>query len=259
MEAHTPMLQVGIDMSLTSPGMTLSFRRPSSQRVFHMIGYQNRVTKELCERRSLRPDFILTVRRYPIHINERWEKLDWLLKDMMGIIKDERATGELGKVHVFIENYALGMRNSSSVSVLCEIGGVLRYLLLREGWSFSVISPTAAKKHFAGRGGASKLEMGEAYLQLHHYPDIQEIIKSRWDQHPVEDMVDSLAILLTGLGENKIEPPKPPQRRKRKAADVGSMYELDDDVEVTKRLDGAVGVPATKRSGSKSSKDKDKK
>jgi len=61
---------------------------------------------------------------------------------------------------IFIEGYAFGkFGGSSSVSVLIELSGVLKYEFRRLGYKFIVVPPTVVKKYLTGNGNSNKDKM----------------------------------------------------------------------------------------------------
>lgn len=54
---------------------------------------------------------------------------------------------------VTIEGYALGMRDSSSLVSLGELGGVLRVVCVQEGVPVAVVPPASLKLYALGKGG----------------------------------------------------------------------------------------------------------
>lgn len=64
-----------------------------------------------------------------------------------------------GRVGIAVEGYAMGMVGSSSMTRLCEAGGVLRNRLWAGGYRFVNVPPAANKKAFCHRGNATKAEM----------------------------------------------------------------------------------------------------
>lgn len=186
------MLYVGIDMSLSSPGLAAC-----RDGVTHLLGFQQRhrdVPVADAPHGALR----VTIAAYPLAEKNRWARAHAVVSTAIAWIR--ALAGEGTPVHAYIEGYALGMTGSASVSSLCELGGILRYALWQNGWTFSELAPSTVKKHFAGNGRADKPAMLAAYLQRGHTALDALVV----GQHPQEDMVDALAILTTGrlLAEN---------------------------------------------------------
>jgi Holliday junction resolvasome RuvABC endonuclease subunit len=106
--------------------------------------------------------------------------------------------------HVGIEHYSFNSRMSGPFITLIELGGVLRSGLSTQFHNVTEIAPTAVKKMFSGNGRATKDIMYEAYKNDYYLPDIGKLIGLGGKTyvhtpHPVEDMVDALAVALTVL------------------------------------------------------------
>lgn len=201
-------VRVGVDMSLSSPGVAL--QRLDCDTI-HLLGFQQRLTDVEVGHRKLSSNLSVSRLSYPVKEKDRWIRSKYVVTTIIDWIRSFLNDGDT--VHVYIENYALGMAGSSSVSKLCELGGMFRYFLLENGWTFSELSPGTVKKFFTGNGRASKAEMVQAYHEKHKYPLMNEVFKITDLQHPQEDMVDALAILLTGVAGVV---PKKRKVRKRK-------------------------------------------
>lgn len=200
-------IHVGLDMSLSSPGVALI----DHNGIVHLLGFQQRTSDKPVENHRLTDKLIISRLPYPMNA-DRWTRSDHIVRVIMDWI-DERRVDKTCDVHVYIENYAFGMV-STSVSKLCELGGIMRYALWKKGWTFSEISAGTIKKHFSGSGKASKRDMVTAY-QKRGYPLMNTVLSITSYQHPQEDMVDALATLLTGLGADPHSPKKPkaPKRK----------------------------------------------
>lgn len=112
-----------------------------------------------------------------------------------------------------IENYAYnkvyrGFKSkapqiSSSQSVLMELGGCLRTLLTLYNHELKELSPTTIKKQFSGNGRASKQQMYDVVLNVHKFPDLVSACGIQFQHqqipHPIEDIVDALAVAVTTL------------------------------------------------------------
>jgi len=187
---------VGVDMSLQSPGVAL---RRLGDPVTRLMGFQQRKRESELLLHTVSSTLQVARLPYPVGMGDRWVRTAHLLKSVTSWIEQFLRPGSDRKVHIFIEQYALRMAGSSSVSKLCELGGAFRYLLNERGWTFSELSPASVKKTFAGNGRATKEEMGEAYAGRHGMPSLGGVLGVKSHQHPLEDMVDALAVLETGL------------------------------------------------------------
>jgi hypothetical protein len=66
---------------------------------------------------------------------------------------------------IAVEYYTLHMTDSSSMSTMYEIGGMIRYELTRRGLFYLDVSPSSIKSHFIS-GAADKLDMWKRFRQL---------------------------------------------------------------------------------------------
>lgn len=111
------------------------------------------------------------------------------------------------QVHIVIERYAYGICGMSSISHLHEAGGVLRNYLFRNQYLLvDELSPATIKRVFTTIGNAKKLDMLKYYMQRYGLPDPSLSLQFKepidFDDiylkkvpKPIEDLVDSLAIL----------------------------------------------------------------
>jgi Holliday junction resolvasome RuvABC endonuclease subunit len=110
--------------------------------------------------------------------------------------------------HIFMENYAFGKfrgdGNSRSTSVLAEVAGVIKNMCYEHNWPVTLIPPPTVKKIFCGQGRATKEDMYKAYIQ-HGYPDCCPYILCKPSNGPHEDIVDAIAVLFTGLSQDKAQ------------------------------------------------------
>jgi len=95
------------------------------------------------------------------------------------------------KVHIEGYSYSSGGANSHHLS---ELGGVIRMTLSDRGFTWREIPPRSVKKSFTNKGNASKAEMVGVYLQKGYKLPAIEV--KRPEDHPNEDIVDSIAISL---------------------------------------------------------------
>jgi Holliday junction resolvasome RuvABC endonuclease subunit len=182
-------VSVGLDLSLNSPGVAVE-----QKGCIHLCGFQQRKTDPEILSAPL-GKLRITRLKYPE--GPRWTRCCYVADAIVAWIRG--FVGEGDTVHVYIEGYAFSMAGSASMSKLAEVGGVLRYLFMKQGWAFSEIPPSRIKKHFTGDGRAKKAAMLQAYTDKHGLPLMNDVLKIKSHQHPQEDMIDALAILRTGV------------------------------------------------------------
>jgi Holliday junction resolvasome RuvABC endonuclease subunit len=200
-------LLIGLDMSLTSPAAAAQWVGDENSTCTRVLSFQQRKTDKEVLNVKL-GDLRVTRIRYDLEEKDRFARCAYIVETIVEWIKvliDERDEVDYS-VHAYIEGYALGMAgSSSSVSKLCELGGILRYALWCEKWTFNELSPTTVKKHFTGSGRAKKPEMLAAYLAK-GYPLLNETLNTMSHQHPNEDIHDAVAVLYAGKVLSKNDP-----------------------------------------------------
>lgn len=104
-----------------------------------------------------------------------------------------------------IEHYSLGSSGpqSSSQSMLFELGGCFRYELFQKVRQLSELAPTMVKKMFTDNGHATKDDMYKAYKDIYRLPCLMQMLGlHREYEHvpnPVNDLVDALAVAICTL------------------------------------------------------------
>ncbi|MBO7043108.1 hypothetical protein J6W34_00855 [bacterium] len=88
-------------------------------------------------------------------------------------------------------------------SMLCQISemhGVVKHILYKNNIKIQLTPPSQNKKAFSGKGNATKLEMIDAFNIKYGCNILQDYNITGNNLHPVEDIVDSVA-LMEGLKE----------------------------------------------------------
>jgi len=89
-------------------------------------------------------------------------------------------------------------------SALCQISemhGVVRNYMFRNNINILLTPPSQNKKKFSGKGNATKLEMISAFDSKYNCNIMQEYNIIGNNLHPVEDIVDSVALMEGLKGE----------------------------------------------------------
>lgn len=214
-----PHLSVGLDLSLQSPALAL---RWSDSAVYYVLGFQQRVSDATIHEHMLSPT--LCVSRVATDIREvnRWERTRAIVDTLCTYIDKHRQQHVGAPVTVYIEGYAFSSQ-SSSVSKLCELGGIVRFALFQRGWKHVEICPRTAKKHFGPSGKATKEEMYASYL-ARGFPSMCTLMGIMPHQHPQEDMIDALAVLMTGLQVDATPRPKKKTPKKRRRVHTDQIF-----------------------------------
>lgn len=106
---------------------------------------------------------------------------------------------------VAIESYAhaVGRFQSSSQSVLIELGAVVRWSLFRQVKRLVEVPPSQAKRVFTGLGKSTKEEMVECALKTYKLPCVHKLLGIHSDRKtvakPVDDVIDAIAVAFCAL------------------------------------------------------------
>lgn len=200
LEKTEEKMRVGIDMSLSSPAVACE---------------KNGHIDILCFQQRKR-DKPLQTREGHVYVEAvcynkelaYMEKIEFITETIVEFIA-RRAEPELS---IFIEGYAFAAV-SSSVSVLCEVGGVLRYKLFKRGWKYYEIPASSIKKAFTGCGRATKPQMYEKFATC-GLPPLQTWLRVEPHQHPLEDVVDAYAIATCAEPKMSCKHSRKPKRKR---------------------------------------------
>ena len=216
------MIYVGLDMSLRSPGMCVY---DAEQKSMHLYGWKqrkkdNKFQPYHVESCTIEKPFTVSkffVDLFPQIREDRWDAI----VDIVGHIESVLEKLPVNKLRVAIEGYAHNMKQSSSMSVLSELGGALRYMLQRKNIYWEEVSPKTGKKDFGGTGNATKEDMIRKYIDYGFYCDFLDCSMT---QHPNEDMVDSVGICTSIIKRYSGNPSrKPGLKRKKKKKKIPSF------------------------------------
>jgi len=207
----------GIDMSLSNPGVC---RMDMQSHTLELVYWRNRhkergrivridnpvspfygwVVKTICFERPYRDDD----RKDCAHRMARFARR---LRPLLAYIaRDDPCITRVG-----IEHYSFGSAPNRAASMLMELGGCLRLHLDQLGYDrVTEIAPSKVKRVFGGQGRANKNDMYKVccdqYLQsidLHQLIGIEQHVYANVP-HPVEDMVDALAVAWSVAVAHKI-------------------------------------------------------
>jgi len=180
------MIYIGLDMSLTSPGIVIN-----DNGKWNFYFFVQRKREEGIDESSDN----WTIRSIP-YISEwktREERIDYVTNNIMILINSY-----MGKKSIGIENYAFGA-SSSSVTGLAELGGVMRHKLYNRKMSYTEIPPSAIKKYYTGNGHSNKTSMAIQFEAENIIDLYEECNFPRRDYadipNPIQDIVDATAIV----------------------------------------------------------------
>jgi Holliday junction resolvasome RuvABC endonuclease subunit len=132
-------------------------------------------------------------------LEQRDERFSKIIETIMEVLKQKMDHYKLKKedIHIAIEGYSYNSV-SSSTSLLCELGGILRYQLYTHGYHYREIPPTSNKQIFTGSGTATKLYMYDTWKNRFHLPDLFDVFQKKKNcckLNPLEDCVDAYALV----------------------------------------------------------------
>jgi hypothetical protein len=171
------MVAIGIDYSLTSPCVCVATDNVFQNSQFYYLNdrkvvqgrFQNILGKE-------HPPYLSNEQRYENNAN-------WVLSLISGFKQANQ------KVEIMIEDYSFGSKGR--VFNLAENCGVLKYVLFKNGFSFSTVAPTVVKKFATGKGNATKEKMYEAFIAQTNIKLHTAISPTTKLGSPTTDVVDS--------------------------------------------------------------------
>lgn len=238
---QSPQWVVGIDMSLTNPGLCLL--NPHLQ-LIHLFAFRNRQKERNGQATVNCPNSLFhgwLVRTtvieewpdpegtFPFHL-PRLARYETRIQSLLGLIGENRPEQPMV---VGLEHYAFAAGATRGDSTLKELGGILRRQLCHMKHRVLEIVPSQVKRIFCQKGDAKKKDMYRAYRDLYHLPDLMALLHIQPGDtslvaeppkkkkkpakaplktasvpkdpddvpHPVEDLVDALAVALSVIAK----------------------------------------------------------
>ena len=186
-------IRVGLDISLKSPGIAIHDLNTDTWSLFCFAQRASDFTTVQSPQVHVLPAIPSTTKSNV----ERYEHIRKHLVD--NILMKYR---EHEHVHVNIESYAFGAKNSGSSYKLQELGGVLKHSLwiYFPTWTYSCIPPTQWKKRTIGHGNATKSQVIE-YVQTHG-PCLDlcaafGVTANQKIPSPIDDLADAICFALS--------------------------------------------------------------
>ena len=177
---------LGLDLSLSSPGISVIDK---STGIIHTYFYPQR-KREL--NFVFKSELFNIIALCPFDSNLcLYQKYHRICQDIIDVISGHQVE------FVMLEGYSFGSTNSSSMSKLYELGGIVRYHISVLGIPFEDIAPTSLKKQFTGSGKAQKEDMYQTFISK-NLPNLKRIFKVEQCNGvptPVQDIVDSVALI----------------------------------------------------------------
>lgn len=211
---NLPPQIVGIDMSLSNPGVALLDR---TQRILTLYWFRNR-KRELAYSQQR-----INAPGSPLHNwqiqTQIWEPAETSAVPKSSLFRLRKYWPRIHQIVAFIqslgagavagiEGYSFYTKATQADTTLKELGGILRWELSKAGVDMMEIPPSVIKKLFSGKGNATKQQMYTAYCQQFAGPSLYDMLNIPFNPktksknlppHPIEDLVDGLAVAMSML------------------------------------------------------------
>jgi Holliday junction resolvasome RuvABC endonuclease subunit len=188
---------LGLDLSLRSPGLCVLSLDGS---LTYLVGFQSAKSARQGTWTYMDGPHQVRITAHPPlpKAQPRWESIRRIREVVAALLQ------EFTVVRAVVENYAYGVKDSSSVTQLGEVNGVIRLLLYEQHIPFQAAPPQTIKLYLAGHGHADKTNMIHAFQALLP-PSIPSDVGlgGSMDRGPLNDMVDAFGLALWGVHENR--------------------------------------------------------
>jgi Holliday junction resolvasome RuvABC endonuclease subunit len=178
----------GLDLSMSCPAITIfDCDKPlclSNLEFHYLIGTKKQIVTKY-------EPYFTEGKSIPTDYNSNEERWDFIGEWVYNCVKDCEC--------INLESQSYG----SIGSMLCQISemhGVVKHILYKNNIKIVLTPPSQNKKKFSGKGNATKLEMIAAFDSKYNCNIMQDYNIIGNNLHPVEDIVDSVA-LMEGLKE----------------------------------------------------------
>lgn len=185
---------IGIDLSLTSPGLCLNYENHYEFFFFSHL----KKHEDFCYNKD---NIYIHSVIYPIEsngddLNKRVNKYYYIVDNIMNTI--QIFAKDLDNIEIGIEGYSYSSVGQG-LTKLAELGGILRYEIFKNNFKLAELQPGEIKKHFTGCGNCTKFHMQKQFQSLNiidffRILDLKES-KALNIPHPIEDLIDSFAII----------------------------------------------------------------
>lgn len=117
---------------------------------------------------------------------------------------------------IFLEGFSYMSKGSSTIDLIMYNSFVRKALYEKYGNALTIVSPTELKKYFYGKGNANKVDMLEKFISIQDpyakfitkvlipWTDIDSLNQGNRKikiQKPIDDMIDSYALVMMALSE----------------------------------------------------------
>jgi Holliday junction resolvasome RuvABC endonuclease subunit len=170
--------------------------------LYRLLGFAQ-TGRQLVAAKALRPrpwtdnetkveaEMRIQLHKAPTEFQHNAERFDITTSQIMSVLMSVPANNLI----VIVEAYAYHLVQSSSITALAELGGVIRHKLFEARIEVHEVSPTAIKKWFTGSGAATKRDMFARFKSLTSVP-LDTMIPGSFNIDvpcPHQDLVDAFA------------------------------------------------------------------
>lgn len=229
-QAQSKKYILGFDMSMNSPALTVVDRSDPDLIVFTIVCFSqtkaqlkavtafnegkesndNHRQTLLWENKGQNCSFSIIMHEYPATFQHNAERFEIVTEKLMQSLRS--IVDDLPNALAIVENYAFNSKQSSSVTGLAEIGGVIRNKLFKMEIPFFEIPPSMVKNWFTGSGAADKPKMWSVFQKTVVFDgtatDLQKIIPGSFNKtipSPHQDIVDSFASAFSVHGKSSYQ------------------------------------------------------
>jgi Holliday junction resolvasome RuvABC endonuclease subunit len=190
------MIYVGIDLSVSSPGVCLI--NELNEIYMYYVSSKKKHENIISNRGNIRIRMMTSVfkKEWDNRIN-RWEEISSAVVELI-----DSSGGDEFKIG--IEDYSYGSVGSGTTK-LAELKGIVLYKLRK--YDVREISPSVNKKFFTGSGNATKKHMYKQFVSMHPEINLFDIFDMEYKEGsedvpcPIQDIIDGYSLALCTKGE----------------------------------------------------------
>lgn len=174
-------IMCGIDYSYTSPAICIYDTSKE-------LKYENLIFYNFCDKKKLKGSYgNLHIDNFPEYSSTE-ERYRNICKWASDILSKHNVT------EACIEGYSFGA-SSGLVFNIAENASLIKQYMDVNGIKFSTPTPSQVKKNFTGKGNAKKEMMVDKFYQEFPHIKLHEILGIKEMTKPIDDIVDSYAVL----------------------------------------------------------------
>ncbi|MCK5020071.1 MAG: crossover junction endodeoxyribonuclease RuvC [Candidatus Peribacteraceae bacterium] len=176
------MIIAGIDYSMTSPGIAIyDTSKELNYENVYFHGFSS------TKKHPGRKDMNMTVHRLPKIWKSDESRYRWIASAVISILNGK------GVGIAAVEGLSMGSRSGMMLNV-AQNQGELRQQLEKQAIEFILLAPTSVKKHFQGKGNATKQQMIDKFIEKTGVSLGKKVGTTKYGG-PVSDLVDAYAIV----------------------------------------------------------------